>query len=377
MTDEAGGSRWMKFCRRLRDRAKSAGAPFWKNLGIGLASVLGLVLVLLYLQGNIGGDKVAPGSVPIGPESSPTSHRTAVVEKAEIEDVLEWPGTIRSRAVAQVAARFLARVLEVKAEVGTAVRAGEALAVLDDRDVRARADQAKAALEGAKAQAVLAQADYDRMKGLFEKEAATRRDFEAAEARAKSAQAQVNGAEDGAREAEVMLTETAVRAPFDGVVAEKFIQAGDTAVPGKTLFVLHDPSRLRLEVQVPESCASKASIGMEVRTRFDSMDREVLARIEEISPVADPQSRTFLLKASLPIEKELRSGAFGRLLQPCGKKVALLVPASAVTRTGQLEAVRVVEGTEARLRHVRTGKGHGDRVEILSGLREGEKVLVP
>ncbi len=375
MSDETCENRLAKLFKSLRDRAKAAGAPFWKKTGIAAASVLALVLLLLYLQGSIGGEKVAPGNVPVRPAAAP-SGRTAVVERREIEDVLEWPGTVRSRTVAQVAAKLMARVLDVKAEVGLVVKTGELRALLDDREVHARAAQARSALEAAKAEAARAQADYARVKGLFEKQAATQRDFEAAEARAKAAQAQVGQAENALREAEVMLGETSIRAPFDGVVAEKFVQAGDTAVPGKPLFVIHDPARLRLEAQVPESCAQKASVGMEVRTRIDALGREVMARVEEISPVADPQSRTFLLKATLPVDKDLRSGTFGRFLQPCGKKVELLIPAAAVTRSGQLEMVRVVEGAEVRSRHVRTGKTHGDQVEVLSGLREGETVLV-
>jgi hypothetical protein len=66
---------------------------------------------------------------------------------------------------------------------------------------------------------------------------------------------------------------------------------------------------------------------------------------------------------------------FGRLLLPCGKKTALLIPASAVFRSGQLEMVRVMEGGEAQVRHIRTGKISGDRIEALSGLREGEQIL--
>jgi len=183
-------------------------------------------------------------------------------------------------------------------------------------------------------------------------------------------------ARDAVKEAEVALGEGVVKAPFDGVVAEKLVEPGDTAVPGRPLFTVHDPSNLRLEAQVPESCAAKASVGMEVRTRIDALGREVTAKVEEISPVADPQSRTFLIKAALPPEKDLRPGTFGRFLQPCGKKTALLIPLAAVSRSGQLEMVKVLEDGEARTRHVKTGKTHGDRIEVLSGLREGDKVLV-
>ncbi len=369
MADDAGSRNYIK---ELLGRAKG---PVLKKAALALGGFLALVLLLLYSQGTIGGDKVPPGNVAPGAQTVPEG-RAVAVAKEEVEEYLEWPGTVRSKTSAQVAAKLMARVLEVRAKAGDPVKAGDALAVLDDRDVRARVEQARSALAAAEAQAVQAEADYARVKGLFEKEAATQRDLEAAEARAKSVRAQVTQARSAVKEAEVMLGETILRAPFDGVVAERFADPGDTAVPGKPLFLVHDPSQLRLEAQVPESCASKASVGMKVRARIDSLDRDVMARMEEISPVADPQSRTFLIKAALPPEKALRPGTFGRFLQTCGKKTALLIPAGAVTRSGQLEMVRVLENGEARTRHVKTGKAHGERVEILSGLREGEKVLV-
>jgi multidrug efflux pump subunit AcrA (membrane-fusion protein) len=114
---------------------------------------------------------------------------------------------------------------------------------------------------------------------------------------------------------------------------------------------------------------------MEVRVRIDSLDRETTARIEEIAPVADPESRTFLLKAGLELGERVRPGMFGRFIQPCCKKTAFLVPASAILRSGQLEMVQVVEDAEAHSRHIRTGKSYGNLVEVLSGLREGEMVL--
>jgi RND family efflux transporter MFP subunit len=349
--------------------------PALKKAAFALGGLLALVLLLLWVAGSIGGEKVSPGTVK-PPAPAVSAGRAVPAEKAEVEEFLEWPGTVRSRTEARTASKLLARVLEVKVRAGDSVKAGDVLAVLDDRDVRSRAGQARSALASAEAQAAQAGAEHARVKGLFDKEAATRRDLEAAEARAKSAAAQVAQARDAVKEAEVALGEAVVRAPFDGVVAERLVEPGDTAAPGRPIFTIHDPANLRLEAQVPESCAAKASVGMEVRTRIDSVGGEVAAKVEEISPVADPQSRTFLIKAALPPGRGLRPGTFGRFLQPCGKKTALLVPAAAVSRSGQLEMVRILEEGEARTRHVKTGKAHGDRVEILSGLREGERVLV-
>jgi RND family efflux transporter MFP subunit len=349
--------------------------PVLKKAVFALGGLLALVLLLLWVAGSIGGEKVAPGTVK-PPAPAVPAGRAVAVEKAEVEEFLEWPGTVRSRTEARPASKLLARVLEVKVRAGDPVKAGDTLAVLDDRDVRLRADQARSALASAEAQAAQAGADHARVKGLFEKQASTQRDLEAAEARAKSAAAQVAQARDAVKEAEVTLGEAVVKAPIDGIVAEKLVEPGDTAAPGRPLFTLHDPSSLRLEAQVPESCAAKASVGMAVRARIDALGSEVTATVEEIAPAADPQSRTFLIKAALPPAKDLRPGTFGRFLQPCGKKTALLIPAAAVSRSGQLEMVRVLEDGEARTRHVKTGKAHGDRVEVLSGLREGEKVLV-
>lgn len=346
-----------------------------RKMTYSLLGVAALIFLILALEGVFGGGKVVPGIVPTGQSRTAGGCDAVAVVRQELEDVLEWPGTVRSRSEAQPSSRIMARIVELRVDVGTAVKAGEVLAVLDDRDVLARVEQAKAALAAARAQSAQSDADFARVRGLFEKEAATRRDFEAAQARAAAASAQVEQARQALSEAEVMRTESVLRSPFDGVVTGKWAQAGDTAVPGKPIVAVQDPLQLRLEAHVPESCARKAALGMEVRVRIDSADRDLSARIEEISPAADSQSRTFLLKVALPEGNGIRPGMFGRLIQPCGKKTALLIPAAAVVKAGQLEVVRVLEDGKAATRHVRTGKAYGERVEVLSGLREGEKIL--
>jgi RND family efflux transporter MFP subunit len=339
------------------------------------AAVAALVLLLLYLQGTIGGRKVAPGVVPL-PAGGAASHHLATVEKREVQDVIDWPATVRSRTVANVAAKAMARVLEVRVTAGTAVRRGDIIAVLDDRDMKARADQARAALAAAEAQAAQADADLRRGQTLFRKGASTQQELDGVEARSKSTRAQVAQARDALTEVQVLLGDTSMRAPFDGVVAERLVDPGDMAVPGKPIAVIHDPGSLRLETHVPEGCAGMLSLGMDVTARIDSPVREAAARIEEIAPAADPQSRTFLVKAALPALPGLRPGTFGSLRTPCGAHVALLVPPAAVSRSGQLEAVRLVVDGDIRTRNVRTGKTYGDRVEVLSGLQEGQRVIV-
>lgn len=98
--------------------------------------------------------------------------------------------------------------------------------------------------------------------------------------------------------------------------------------------------------------------------------------VSEISPVADPVSRTFRVKLDLPPAEGLRTGQFGRVSVPVAEVKLLLVPQSAVLKRGQMELVFVAQNGKAALRLVKTGKKHEGRVEILSGIEEGEQVIL-
>jgi multidrug efflux pump subunit AcrA (membrane-fusion protein) len=105
---------------------------------------------------------------------------------------------------------------------------------------------------------------------------------------------------------------------------------------------------------------------------------ELSGRLEEKVPVADPRTRSFLVKVSLPQRPGLRSGMFGRLFIPTGSDTPLTVSSRAIESIGQIQQVWVLpEGNVPQRRYVRTGRVYADRVEILSGLQEGERVVVP
>jgi RND family efflux transporter MFP subunit len=358
----------------MTEHTPSRVGPVPTKVLVAAGAVLALILLLLYIQGTIGGHKVRPGIVPLGASDS-TALNSITVEKRQVDDVVDWPGTVRSRSVANVAPKVMARVLEVHVSAGTVVKQGDVVAVLDDRELRSRAEQARAGLAAADAQAGQADSDLRRARMLIQKQATTPQDLEAAESRAKAARAQAAQARDALAEVQVMLGDATVRAPFDGVVAERLVDPGDMAAPGKPVVVIHDPQSLRLEADVGERCTAALAVGQEIPVRLESLQRDITARIEVIAPVADPQSRTFLIKAALPPQLDLRAGIFGTLRVTCGTHPALLIPAAAVTRSGQLESVRVLTESGIRTRHVRTGKTYSDQIEVLSGLLEGEKVV--
>jgi len=336
------------------------------------AAVLALILLLLYMQGSFV-SKVPPGSSSLAKSS--TTSDTAIVEKKLVDDILAWPGTVKSRTVANIAPKTTARIIEIKVNAGDKVKKGDAIARLDERDVKAQENAALAALAGANAQASRAQADEQRTRGLYGKEAATRESFDAAVAGAKEAQAAVSQAMSAVAEIRTHLADTLLVAPFDGTVVKRLKEPGDMGLPGVPIVTLQTPQGLRLEADVPSTCAGRYNIGMNVNVRIDTLGQTAGAQIDEISPEVDPQTRTQLIKIALPAMTGLQPGHFGWLEQACDQHEALLIPAGAVQHIGQLEVVKVVADGRQLMRHIRTGKTFGDQVEVISGLHEGETVI--
>jgi len=272
------------------------------------------------------------------------------------EDVV---GTVRSKQRAVVEAKVSGRVMEFTATPGAMVKAGDLLARLDAQEIQAKVDQARAMLDQATR-------DFDRQKQLIASNATTRQEFDSADARLKVATAAVS-------EAETMMSYSTVTAPFDGVVTRKLADVGDLAMPGKPLLEIEAPTALRFEADLPEAILDRVTLGAKMPVRLAKV---VEGTVSEISPVADPVSRTFNVKLDLPETDGLRTGQFGRVSVPVVEVKLLLVPQSAVLKRGQMELVFVAKEGKAAMRLVKTGKVLEDRVEVLSGLEEGEQVIV-
>jgi RND family efflux transporter MFP subunit len=322
-----------------------------------LLALSGLVLLAL----GIGCRHHEPN--PVSTENLPsapvTVHR---LEARETELIEETVGTVRSKRHARIEAKVSGRVLEVLVVVGQTVRAGEVLVRLEVSETRARLEQARAVDEQARS-------DFRRLASLLERQAATPAEFESIQARARAAAAAV-------KELESLAGNGEIAAPFDAVVTSKSVETGDLAMPGKPLIELEDPQTMRLEVQVGESLIRHLQPGLALPVRAPSWDGPVQGVVSEISPAADPASRTLLVKLELPSTPRLRSGAFARVDLPGGRAKSLRVPSVAVIQRGQLELVFVAAEGHARLRLVKSGRVSGAETELLAGVSAGESVIV-
>ncbi|MBS0631683.1 MAG: efflux RND transporter periplasmic adaptor subunit [Verrucomicrobia bacterium] len=284
---------------------------------------------------------------------------TAAVRAAAEPRTQAVPGVVRPFARATVAARVMGGVESARLTVGQAVRAGEVL-------VRINADELTARREAARAALAQAEREHTREADLLGKGAST------ADALRLSLD-QLHLAEAHVHEAEALLGYTAVTAPFDGVITEYLVRAGDLATPGQPLFTVEGTADLRAEVTVPESLPALPP-GTAVRLELAS--GAVEGQLVELSPAADAASRTRLARIALPADTAARSGEFVRAAWPAGGATVLLVPASAVQSFGQMDRVFVVNHRHAQLRLVRPGATTGGETQILAGLDAGETVVV-
>ncbi len=287
---------------------------------------------------------------------------TAQVQRRAVLDVQKIMGTVEARSQVVIETKLQARVERIAVALGTRIRAGDLLAELDTRDLTARVRQAQAVQEQT------AQ-DFKRFETLLAQQAATRQEFDAVNARAVVAEA-------NRQEAEAMLSYARIVAPLSGVVTQKFIQAGDLAVPGRPLFGLEQEGSPRFVLTIPESNIAQISLGDSARIEFPGPDTILTGIVKELSPSSNPVTRSFEVKIDLPESTRLRPGQFGRLLLPSAEAATLFVPSSAVVQRGQLELVYVVTpDNRASLRLIRTGRVFSEWTQVLSGISEGETVV--
>ena len=189
-------------------------------------------------------------------------------------------------------------------------------------------------------------------------------------------QSRYNAAKAGVAEAEAVSGYSRIAAPFDGVISLKLADEGDLAMPGKPLVELEGRVGFRLVADVPTLLANRVVLGAKLTVRVDTLADAVIGTVAEISPAADPASRTVRVKVDLPESASLRSGQFGRLAVPLNEATFLFVPPQALMRRGQLEIIFVAANGKAQMRLVRTGKQTGQGIEVLAGLMPGEGVVV-
>jgi RND family efflux transporter MFP subunit len=314
------------------------------------------LLVVALLAGCA--DRAAPETAANLP---PIRIRATTVRTEEVPVLVEVTGTVRPVQRALIAAKVMGVIEDLPVALGQRVRAGDLLVKVSAGEISARMLQAQSQLNQARR-------DLTRERDLLAKGASTPDMVKNLEDRFAMTEAMV-------REAEVMLGYTTVRAPFDGVVARKLAHAGDLAAPGQSLLEIEGISDFQVEAGIPDSLVARLSAGAPLPVDVPAAGATFTGTLVELSSAADPLTRTVTVKIAVPAGLPVGSGQYARVQVPGAPVRALLAPAGAVSTLGQMERVFVVAAGRAVLRLVTTGAARGDRVEILSGLAEGDQIV--
>lgn len=322
----------------------------------------GSLLLLTALVSVLAG--LVPASISFAADAAPTS---VVVQRRDVE--LGFPVEVTVEAVHQatIAAQIAGRVIEIRADAGQRVRQGQLLLRLDARE-------AAGADAGARAALAQASAAYERTQNLHGRKFVSQAALDQAAAAWKAAQGAV-GASGAA------LSHGSVTAPIGGLVAQRHIEPGEMAVPGRPLFTVYDPKSLRVIASLPQYKLAELKKASHVRIEFPETGSWVDALRVEILPTLDARSHTATARVYLPENIEgVVPGIYARAHFATGRAPKLTVPPAAVLRRGEVTAVYVLDAKAgARLRQVRLGEAvPGGEIEVLAGINSGERVsLLP
>lgn len=310
---------------------------------------------------------------------------TMVVAAEKKADWSEYQGVVAARHGVQVVAMVPGKVRAVHVHAGQQVHKGQLLVELEPEDYGARLDAATARRASAKAMLDEARSEFTRYAQMAEKGMISPQMLDKARARLLAAEAGSAGAAAEEKAARTQFGYTRVRSPVDGVVAEKRVNPGDFVQPGfpagaaggPTLLAVYDPRALWLEVRIPQRLAATVNVGGAVNVAVPGASLNVVARFSEIDAMVSDFSRAFAARVNLPASPALRAGMSGAVRFVTGQRDTVLLPESVLVARGQLDGLFVVGADgRARLRLVRTGARQEGRVEILSGVRAGERVLL-
>jgi RND family efflux transporter MFP subunit len=311
--------------------------------------------------------------------SPPPALATLAVQPRQAAREQTWDGVVEAVEATTIAAQTNARVLELPVDVGDRVRKGDVLVRFSDVEQQSGRRAAAANVAAARAESRDAEANWKRTDAIFKRGLIARAQLDAAVARRDAARATLAAADAVLKSAGQQADYTVLRAPFDGVITQRFVHVGEAVQSGpptpQPLIALAALDALRVDVVVPQGGVDAIRASPDASVALDDGKRVQAARVT-VFPYADPGTHSFRVRVELPAGGSgLYPGMTVKVAFAVGQAMRLLVPASALVRRGELSAVYVVGADHSvGLRQLRLGHRFGDEVEVLAGLAPGDRV---
>ncbi|NNJ88326.1 MAG: efflux RND transporter periplasmic adaptor subunit [Eudoraea sp.] len=289
-------------------------------------------------------------------------------------------GKVEAAKSTNISTRMMGYVDKIYVQVGDKVRNGQLLMSVNNADVSAKLAQVNAGITEAQAAFNNAQKDYIRYSALFKENSASQKELDDVTAHFEMAKARLEAANQMKNEVNAQLSYANIRAPFKGVVTNKFINTGDMANPGMPLLEVESPGTYQVLAMVPESEILDIQKDTKVEVHLKSLDKMVPGKITEVSTSAKNTGGQYLVKVLLDAsDANILSGMYTTVQFPVAQETskAIMIPNDAVVHNGQLTGIYTVsQNNTALLRWLRLGRTFGDKVEVLSGLSSDEEYIV-
>ncbi len=307
--------------------------------------------------------------------------RTAPVETRDLTETLSLTGTLDPRSQVTVVPEVSARIERVLGNEGDRVARGQLLAVLDDADFRLSRDRAKAALDVAEANRAHTHAEKERADSLLKTGGITDKDHLAAQVAVQVAEAATAQARSELAITERQLGRSQITAPIAGRIAKRHADAGTIVTAGTPLYTIVDDAVFEFRSAVPSGDFGKIKVGEAVTVTVDALPGFTTeGEVNRIAPQVDARSRSFEVIIRVPGKPQLVSGLFARAqVKVRDVPGSLTVPPAALLRDGSDPSkarTYVVASNKVERRDVMVGVEVPDAVQVTSGLKAGERVVV-
>ncbi len=319
---------------------------------------------------------------PVVESMTPIAVKISSVQADDSNPFVTASGKIEATNSANLSTRMMGFVNKINIKVGDKVRKGQLLISINNADLQAKRAQVNANITKATAGFKNAEKDYNRFKNLFADNSASQKEMDDMTAHYEMAKAGLEAANQMKNEINAQFAYVNIRAPFNGVITNKFIEVGDMANPGVPLIAVESPKKFQVTAMVAESDISQIKSGTKVTVLVKSIGKSVSGKVTEVSTSAKNTGGQYLVKVALDkTDVKLLSGMFATVQFPVEKKAnttsIVLVPMTAIVKNGSLKGVYTVsEQNTALLRWLRLGKTYGDKIEVLSGLNSDEHFIV-
>lgn len=307
--------------------------------------------------------------------------KTETVKMLSVPQEFEFAGNVEGSRKVKLSTKLMGEIEYLPFEAGSKIKKGQTLVKIRSKDLDSKMKQIEANLTQAKAKFTTVKKNYERIKDLYDKESASKKEFEDIETAYKMTKAQVEAVEAMKKELEDVLSYAVLKAPFDGYIVNKFFEEGDISAPGHPILIVEKFGTFEVVATASASEINKINNGKEVLVKIDALGENYFnGKVVEVNPGAHPASRQFTFRVKLNKENSnldmVKSGMYAKVLLKDEAREIVAVPNEMIVKKGQLNGVYTVnQNNEAMLRWLRLGRKIDNKYEVLSGLREGEVII--